>query len=170
MSPLPNATLGSLLRNRRVEIDHPVGVGTAGWLQEIFELNLSLDEVAELVALECQALVRLAASHDAFDWSAMFDFSLDAQVTGGLELYDSTLIHKELTLHWHGLVGAQETGQYQNWHEMIHFPPGIYVSENPALNFYKDQDDLMAEANANLFYRVVKPTVTELAAIVARSR
>ena len=164
------AGIGALIRNRRLEIDHPIGVGTNVWIQKIFQLNLSLDEIAELVAIDWNFLVRLVASHDAFDWSAMLDISLDAQITGGLELYDSTLMHRELTLNWHGLVGAQELGSYQNQHGFYHLPPGIFVAQNPAMNLYKDQDDLMAEANANLFYRVMKPTINELAAIVARNR
>ncbi|MBA7552320.1 hypothetical protein ES705_44878 [subsurface metagenome] len=158
------------MRNRRVEIDHPPGIGTNVWIQKVFELNLSLDEIAELVAIDWNFLMIILASEDLWDWASMCDFSLDAQVKGGLEGYDSTIIHREIDMWWHSLVATSDGGQYTHDHEFIHFPPGIFVAENPALNLYKDQDNAKAEANANLFYRVIKPSVTELAAIVARSR
>ncbi len=164
------AQLGALLRNRRVEIDHVVGVGTAGWLQAVVELNLSLDEVAELVAIDWNFLAIILASEDLWDWAAMMDFSLDKEQKGALEGHQDTLIHREINTWWHSLVATSDSGQYTHDHEFIHLPAGIYIAQNPALNLYKDQDNLKTEGNINLFYRVIKPTINELAAIVARSR
>lgn len=160
-----------IVRIRRIEIDH--GEGTENEKVESFDLQLGYDEIAEIVALDLE--VNIFPAVPAVDiglmgMSAWLSLDPDDLTTGAAEKSDDTLVYRETKGWWKNVAAAQEAGEKDRHGEFIHFPPGILTAVNPVFGTYKTGLTARAEANAALYYRVLKPNAVELAAVVARRR
>jgi len=163
--------ISDLLLTKRIEIDH--GEGSENEMVDYFDLNLAMDEIAEIVALDLEVNTHPAVPAVdlmLFGMSCWFSLDPDDDTTTKGENSDDTLVYRETKGWWKNITGEQEAGQTDRHGEMIHFPPGIYTAVNPIFGTYKTGVESRAEANACLYYRIKRPTVNELAGIVARRR
>jgi len=168
--------LEDITRIRRLEFDLPHGVGTADLSRvgRTVDLHLSLDEIAELIAVQYTMKGYTDGVADVLNVGLAFWLSLDPDdinvVADNVEESDDCLVYTEIPLWWKNVVGAQEAGHWPWAYEFIHFPPGLFTAVNPVVGFFKDSDEIAAEGNVAIYYHIMKPTVNELAGIVARRR
>ena len=138
---------------------------------EIFDLHLALDEVAEIVAVDFNLSTSLDQTDVAKGVGAGW-VSLDPDdiIQDVARMSDDCLVLRWCYSWWKDVVGAQEAGQNQFANEFIHFPPGIFTAVNPIAGIFTSENEVDCSLYAALYYRVLRPTVNELAAIVARRR
>lgn len=174
------AGIADLMRTRRVECDlnEAESPGLTAVKSVIFDLNLSMDEIAEIVAVEWNLSLRVMDVGDLFGSQASCFLCLDpddlgwaGEGVGNAETSDDCLLFQEVYAWWHSLVGTQEGGQYMSKGALFHFPPGIYTGINPGWGIGRGGGaELSAESAAVLYYRVIKPSNNDLALIVSRRR
>jgi len=129
-------------------------------------LNLAMDEIAEMVALDWQANVSSLA--DPSDGMGIAWFSLDpGDINSGTAegSRDCLLMVGCMGLH----VSATGVKQEDVQKGFYHFPPGLYTAVNPICGV-KPHADFAMTMYANLFYRVIRPSANQLAVTIARRR
>lgn len=172
--------LADLVFHKRLEVDlnELEFAGLTAVKSAVFDLNMNLEELAEMIAIDWHLSLRKMASSDLYGSQAAAFFCLDqddlgwaGEGVGNAETADNTLLFHEVYNWWHSLVGTQDGGQYMAKGGFYHFPPGIYTATNPGWGLGRGGGaDLSAESGACLYYRLVKPTAVETAMIVARRR
>ena len=172
--------LSGLIFTQRVECDlnEAESPGVTALKSVIFNLNLGMNQIAEIVACEFNLSLRKMASSDEYGVQAACGLCLDQDQlgwaglgVGNAETDDDTLLFQEVYSWWHSLVGTSDEGQYMAKGDIFHFPPGIYTGVDPGWFIGRGGGaDYSAESAACLYYRVLEPAVNDLTLVVSRRR
>jgi len=147
-----------------------ISVVNATVVQEL-DLHLALDEVAEMVAIEFSLASNLTQT-DVTQAKGSGWVSLDPDdiTVAKVQTSNDVLLFRRTYGWWKDIVGAQEAGQNVFIHAMVHLPSGLFTAVNPVMGGFGDSAEYPIVIDVGLFYKVRRPSVTELAGIVARRR
>ena len=157
-----------LLRMQRVY--NGLGAGSPANINvNPFNLNLSLDEIWELVAIEFWQMQ--AMTSDSQTGGGALWVSLDPDDITDLmaRASDHCVLYVYPESHQHTpAAGTQEN----HWdHGLFNYPSGLISAVNPVMGIsVVDRAVEEIDASVLLMYRVFKPTSAELALAVARRR
>lgn len=153
----------SPILNQRVGANIAAGAVCAS---NAFALNLSYDEIAELVALDWCANVQVPA--DPADGTVYAWFSLDPNdVTKDIAAPSSDCLMLVALMALHASATGLKVEDVRKGYDV--FPAGIFTAVNPIIGV-QPHADAGVRVYANLYYRIVKPTPAQLSLVIARRR
>lgn len=147
-------------------------INSLGTDVKTLELNLSLDEIAEVVACDWNLFQVDPSGTDGMTNGVSGWFSLDPDIIDedASSISSDVLVRRKNEGWWKDVVGAQEAGQWTHQDGFINFPSGIYVAVNPIICCKTVSATLEGFFDFMLYYRLIKPTANQLAMVVARRR